>query len=103
MAGKRVIIFKNISKCIKISYTHKYNLNVYFYYLGQGIGKNVDGIVEPIKANLKFDKTGLCYDKAVEFNDHWWERAFNCAAENLNVDNSNEAVSLSVEEEKVCI
>lgn len=64
--------------------------------LGQGIGKNLDGINQPIKANLKFDNTGLCYDKATEFTDHWWEKAFNDASKNLNVDNSSESVALSV-------
>ncbi|XP_055307032.1 G patch domain-containing protein 4 [Sitodiplosis mosellana] len=68
---------------------------------GQGIGKNENGIKTPIKANLKFDNTGLCYDKATEFTDHWWERAFNSAAENLNVENTAETVQLSLKDESV--
>lgn len=66
--------------------------------LGQGIGKNEDGIVKPIKANLKFDNAGLSYDKASEFTNHWWERAFNSAADNLNINSSTENVSLSVKD-----
>lgn len=64
--------------------------------IGQGIGKNSDGILKPIKANLKFDTAGLSFDRAQEFTDHWWERAFNSAANNLNINNCIENVSLSV-------
>lgn len=63
---------------------------------GQGIGKNADGIVKPVKANLKFDTAGLCFDKAQEFTDHWWEKAFNTAAGNLSVDGSCGNVSISI-------
>lgn len=69
--------------------------------LGQGIGKNEDGIVKPIKANLKFDNTGLDYDKASEFTNHWWERVFNSAADNLNINSSVENVSLSVKDNDI--
>lgn len=53
----------------------------------------------PIKANLKFDNTGFCYDKGTEFTDHWWKKAFNNASENLNVDNTAETVELSLKNE----
>lgn len=46
--------------------------------------------------DLKFDNAGLCFDKAGEFTDHWWERAFNSAADNLNVQNFSQNVSLSL-------
>ncbi|XP_031621081.1 G patch domain-containing protein 4 [Contarinia nasturtii] len=68
---------------------------------GEGIGKNSDGILKPIKANLKFDNAGLCYDKAQEFTNHWWEQAFNDAAENLNVSNAPGNVSMSTKDESV--
>lgn len=67
-----------------------------YFTQGQGIGKNLDGIKEPIKAHLKFDNTGLCYDKGTEYTDHWWERAFNSASEDLNVVNTAESVELSM-------
>lgn len=76
------------------------------YSTGEGIGKNADGILQPIRPSLKFDKAGLSFDKAREFTDHWWERAFNSAASNLNVDNSIGNVSLSVKDidsTEVCI
>lgn len=73
-----------------------YVYTIRFIVLGEGIGKNADGILKPIKANLKFDNAGLCYEKGKEFTDHWWEKAFNNAAGNLNVDNTAGSVSLSV-------
>lgn len=66
------------------------------YILGEGIGKNSDGIVKPIKANLKFDNAGLGHDRAKEFTDQWWEKAFNDAANNINVGSDVDNVSLSV-------
>lgn len=48
--------------------------------------------------DLKFDNAGLCFDKAGEFTDHWWERAFNNAADNLNVQNFSQNVLLSLKD-----
>lgn len=67
---------------------------------GQGIGKNLDGIVKPIKANLKFDKDGLGHDKAKDFTNHWWQNAYNDAANNLDIEHvssaGNDAVAISL-------
>lgn len=62
-----------------------------FFCIGQGIGKNLDGIVQPIKANLKFDKDGLGHDKAKDFTTHWWENAYNEAANNIAVEHNSSA------------
>lgn len=67
-------------------------------FAGQGIGKHSDGIVKPIKANLKFDTAGLGHDRAKEFTDHWWERAFNDAAQNLNVGDTSDRVAISIKD-----
>lgn len=74
-------------------------LHLIFPRIGEGIGKNADGIVKPVKASLKFDNAGLSYDRGKEFTDHWWETAFNNAANNLNVSINEENVSLSVHNE----
>uniref|UniRef100_T1GK11 G patch domain-containing protein 4 n=1 Tax=Megaselia scalaris TaxID=36166 RepID=T1GK11_MEGSC len=66
---------------------------------GDGLGKNSDGIVKPVKASLKFDATGLGCDKAKEFNNHWWERVFNEAANNVEVDKTDGNVALNIKDE----
>lgn len=65
-------------------------------FSGQGIGKNLDGISKPIKANLKFDNAGFGHDRAKEFTNHWWEMAFNDAANNLNVKKADGDISISL-------
>lgn len=54
--------------------------------------------MKPIKAKLKFDTAGLGHDRAKEFTDHWWERAFNDAAQNLNVGDTSDKVALSIKD-----
>ncbi|XP_016951056.1 G patch domain-containing protein 4 [Drosophila biarmipes] len=60
-------------------------LGKYGWKEGDGLGKNSTGITAPLKASLKFDNAGLGADRAQEFNDHWWERCFNEAASNVDV------------------
>jgi len=60
-------------------------LGKYGWKEGDGLGKNNTGITAPLKASLKFDNAGLGADRAQEFNDHWWERCFNEAASNVDV------------------
>lgn len=62
---------------------------------GDGLGKNNDGISKPLKANLKFDNAGLGVDGAEEFNNHWWERVFNEAANNVEIQKDGDKVSLN--------
>lgn len=42
----------------------------------------------PIKANFKFDNSGFG-DKGPVKEDHWWERVFNEASSNMNVNKSD--------------
>ncbi|KAH8294018.1 hypothetical protein KR054_007473 [Drosophila jambulina] len=60
-------------------------LSKYGWKEGEGLGKHNTGIAAPLKASLKFDNAGLGVDRAQEFNDHWWERCFNEAASNVDV------------------
>lgn len=69
------------------------------YLKGDGLGKNSDGRVKPVKASLKFDSTGLGCDKAKDFNNHWWERVFNEAAGNVEVENTDGKIDLKVKDE----
>ncbi|XP_055843503.1 G patch domain-containing protein 4 [Episyrphus balteatus] len=67
-------------------------LKKYGWKEGEGLGKNNDGISVPLKANLKFDNAGLGVDKADEFNNHWWERVFNEAANNVEIQKDGDKV-----------
>lgn len=89
MAGKKVNeIF------IIPNHFDKSNIECLTTKKGQGIGKNADGIIKPVKASLKFDTAGLGHDRAKEFTDHWWERVFNDAAQNIDVDSSSKKISV---------
>uniref|UniRef100_A0A1Q3EVX2 G patch domain-containing protein 4 n=1 Tax=Culex tarsalis TaxID=7177 RepID=A0A1Q3EVX2_CULTA len=60
-------------------------LQKYGWREGDGLGKNSDGIVKPIKANYKFNNSGLGTDQAKDHTNRWWERVFDEAANNLDV------------------
>lgn len=70
-------------------------LSKYGWKEGQGLGKNNDGISQPLRANLKFDNAGLGVDKADEFNNHWWERVFNEAANNVEIKKDGDKISVN--------
>jgi len=57
---------------------------------GQGLGKQQQGIVDPIKAALKFDKSGVGHDIAKEFTNNWWDLAFKKAANKIEVEETKE-------------
>ena len=63
------------------------------YFLGEGLGKNSQGISEPIKASLKFDKTGVGHDPAKEFTSSWWDDAYKQAANNVIIDSEQVTIS----------
>jgi hypothetical protein len=52
---------------------------------GQGLGKTQQGIVDPIKSSLKFDKAGIGHDMAAEFTNNWWDLAFKKAANTFQI------------------
>uniref|UniRef100_A0A1A9WZ28 G patch domain-containing protein 4 n=1 Tax=Glossina brevipalpis TaxID=37001 RepID=A0A1A9WZ28_9MUSC len=62
-------------------------LKKYGWKEGDGLGKKSNGIAKALRPALKFDKAGFGADLAAnDFNNHWWERVFNEAASNVNVD-----------------
>ncbi|XP_011191388.1 G patch domain-containing protein 4 [Zeugodacus cucurbitae] len=72
-------------------------LNKYGWKDGEGLGKNNNGIVKPLKASMKFDNAGLGSDQAAsDFNNHWWERVFNEAAKNVDVTTTKNGVSVDL-------
>lgn len=60
-------------------------LEKYGWKEGDGLGKNSDGIVKPIKASFKFNSSGLGTDQAKDLTNNWWDRVFNEAANNIEV------------------
>lgn len=60
-------------------------LQKYGWKEGDGLGKNTDGITAPIKASLKFNTSGLGAAPAKDLTDNWWERVYNDAASNVQV------------------
>lgn len=60
-------------------------LQKYGWKEGDGLGKNSDGIVKPIKASFKFNSSGLGSDQAKDLTNNWWDRVFNEAANNIEV------------------
>lgn len=67
-------------------------------FLGQGLGKHNSGIAKPLKANLKFDTSGLGHDGSAEFKNHWWENAYNSAASNLDVKTDGDSVKMELKD-----
>lgn len=55
----------------------------FVYFLGRGLGRNENGIATALKPKLKFDTAGLGKDQSEQFTHHWWEHAYNSAANNL--------------------
>jgi len=52
---------------------------------GMGLGKNNDGIKEPLKAHKKSDKLGLGSNENEENHKHWWDLVYNKTVGNINV------------------
>lgn len=49
------------------------------------MGKKEDGISEALKPKLKRSITGVGYDPAKDFTEHWWNELYNKAASNVQV------------------
>uniref|UniRef100_A0A1B0DAS3 G patch domain-containing protein 4 n=1 Tax=Phlebotomus papatasi TaxID=29031 RepID=A0A1B0DAS3_PHLPP len=73
-------------------------LQKYGWSEGQGLGKHNSGIAKPLKANLKFDTSGLGHDGSAEFKNHWWENAYNSAASNLDVKTDGDSVKMELKD-----
>lgn len=70
----------------------KSSFKFFEFSLGDGLGKNNDGINKPLKAAYKFNKSGLGHNAADELNNHWWENVFNAAASNVDVNEGEDGV-----------
>jgi len=64
---------------------------------GEGIGKNKQGIVKPLKASLKFSNSGLGYDITESYSTGWWVDMFNASAKNIKTDATSKVKCLNKE------
>uniref|UniRef100_A0A0K8TLV7 G patch domain-containing protein 4 n=1 Tax=Tabanus bromius TaxID=304241 RepID=A0A0K8TLV7_TABBR len=72
-------------------------LEKYGWKEGDGLGKDSNGITKPLRPSYKFDKQGLGADPSEEFNNNWWERTFNEASKNINIQKDGEKISFTVD------
>ncbi|XP_061393861.1 G patch domain-containing protein 4 [Musca vetustissima] len=75
-------------------------LEKYGWKDGDGLGKTNSGISKALRANLKFDTAGFGVDQAAtDFNNHWWERVFNDAANNVDIKQDGESITVDLKNE----
>lgn len=79
----------------------KKQLEKYGWKEGQGLGKNQDGISNPLKPKLKFDTHGLGHDIAKEIIDPWWARVYDEAAKNITTKKVDDDVMIGTNGESV--
>uniref|UniRef100_A0A182S619 G patch domain-containing protein 4 n=1 Tax=Anopheles maculatus TaxID=74869 RepID=A0A182S619_9DIPT len=65
-------------------------LQKYGWKEGLGLGKNMDGIAAPIKANRKQDTNGIGAHAANDATNNWWERVYNEASTNIEVQSGGD-------------
>ena len=63
---------------------------------GDGLGKKLQGRIEPVKVKFKFDINGLGHDKAEEDKYKWWEYAFKTAVDSIQVGEGQVQVHIFV-------
>ncbi|XP_069685078.1 G patch domain-containing protein 4 [Periplaneta americana] len=68
---------------------------------GKGLGRNETGIQEALKPKLKFDNRGIGHDASEQFTYHWWENAFNNAANNIQVSTTEDGVAVELQDESM--
>ncbi|CAG9812658.1 unnamed protein product [Phaedon cochleariae] len=67
-------------------------LKKYGWTEGKGLGKKENGISTALKPKLKFDNAGVGHNVGEQFTNNWWERVFNDAAGNIDVEVDDEDV-----------
>ncbi|CAH1980392.1 unnamed protein product [Acanthoscelides obtectus] len=71
-------------------------LEKYGWSEGKGLGREEDGISTALKPKLKFDKAGLGHNIGDEYKNNWWEKVFNSAANNIDVEANNDEVKMKL-------
>ncbi|XP_076262322.1 uncharacterized protein LOC143197628 [Rhynchophorus ferrugineus] len=71
-------------------------LEKYGWTDGKGLGRNENGISTALKPKLKFDNAGVGHDVGEQFTNNWWERVFNSASDNINIQADDSEVKVNV-------
>ncbi|XP_012536063.1 uncharacterized protein LOC105836528 [Monomorium pharaonis] len=70
----------------------KEQLLKYGWTEGKGLGKNENGITEPVKLATTQNKEGIGYD---EYETPWWEKVYNDASKNIKIESIGDQVTLT--------
>lgn len=73
----------------------KKQLVKYGWTEGKGLGRNEDGISTALKPKLKFDNSGIGHNLSDEFTNNWWEKHFNSACQNIDVQVDDDEVKIN--------
>ncbi|XP_056636983.1 G patch domain-containing protein 4 [Diorhabda sublineata] len=71
-------------------------LEKYGWSEGKGLGKNEDGISVALKPKLKFDNTGVGHNVGEQFTNNWWEKIFNNASDNIDIEIDNKEIRMKL-------
>ncbi|XP_041355797.1 G patch domain-containing protein 4-like isoform X2 [Gigantopelta aegis] len=67
---------------------------------GCGLGRHEDGIKDAIKVKIKKNLHGVGHNVGREFTFHWWDHAFNKAADSIRVETSEDGVTVTKSQEE---
>lgn len=69
-----------------LTFSKYYIITIVFviFFAGMGLGRNNEGMVEPIKVKQRIDNSGIGHESKENFS-HWWDFAYNKAVNNLTV------------------
>ncbi|XP_049586494.1 G patch domain-containing protein 4 [Syngnathus scovelli] len=61
---------------------------------GKGLGRDENGISEPVQVKVKCNKGGVGHREGEQFSFQWWDHVFNKASSSLQVESHQDGISL---------
>jgi G-patch domain len=74
----------------------KAQLEKYGWKEGEGLGANKTGIAKALKPGMKKDRLGLGADPSDEFTNAWWQKSYNEAAQNIEVEDKSDSLKVII-------